>query len=207
MIKVKVDRIREADLPILSILLNAAWGSLLRHDLPVLRARFASGQLFVVARDHPTPAERHHLKHAHRLIVHESALIPLGILETIDLQTSGDPCHISRTYHSMTENGRWRTSRPDSDTLILVDLTVAESRRSEGIAGQLLRGGLLVRPPNLIHAMTYSPARPEVVAWHEHHGATSTGFRINGARPGHDPPDVIVMRYPSRAPSDTDTGN
>lgn len=191
--------IPQADLRLLCHILNAAWGDMTTVTPAQLETRFQSGQLFLAGRDHGRLEELEYIRSTYG-IEPPSGWIPLGLVETIDALTGGDPSRLPRTWSRLTSQGDWRLPRTDADTLVLVDLTVAASRRGSGLGELLLTEALRRRRPELKYVFTYSPHDPAVLHWHEHRGALPSGVVFKDARPGHAVTDVTLMDYTEYPP-------
>ena len=184
----------DADVALLTAILNGAWGAFFTATPAMLRARLASGHLFVVVRDAGTPEELDYVRRTYALEP-PGGSIPIGLLETIDAVTGGDAARVPSPYAVLTAGGAWRPPLPAADTLVFVDLTTAASRQRSGIGRDVVQFALEQRAPHHRHVFTFTPNVPAIVAWHVKRGARESGVVLAGARPGHDVPDVHVMDY------------
>lgn len=181
----------------LAYILNSTWGSQFEATGEIMEKRFASGSRFVIGTSSPREEE----KKLYEEVCQEKPgkEIPIGILETIALKTNGQLRSIQRTYEDLTNHGLWRQPEEDADTLILVDVTVLESRRGKkgkGEAKKLINIALdsLVRT-QFKYVWTYTPNIEKVKKWHESLGAINTQMVVLGARDKFIEPDVCVMNY------------
>jgi hypothetical protein len=189
----------DADLFLLAQILNGAWGRFHTTTPAELARRFASGQLFIVVRDRATPEELDYIR-ANYGIDPPDATIPIGLLETIDAVTAGDPRKIPTPFAHLTAGGAWRAPLYNADTLVFVDLTTATSRQKSGIGRDIVRFALTCRKPHHVHVFTFTPNVDAIVAWHLKRGAARSGVILANARPGHSEPDVAVMDYSAATP-------
>lgn len=186
---------REHDV-ILTSMLNNAWGSGIAVS-DTMRSRLESGQLFVLAYDYPTDSDREYLGRELGIVL-GCEKIPVGILETIDLKTGGDYSAVPKDYHSLTNDGEWRKPSPDSDTTILVDVTVLASRRGspKKEAQSIVHAArTLLGESRCGYIWSYTPDIAAVKRWHEGLGAKDSEFVIPDARPWYRVPDVNMMDY------------
>ena len=118
---------------------------------------------------------------------------PVGILETIALEGSGNPEDIKDNYYQLTDNGMWFPLSPYANTLVFVDITV----NHKGVGKKLIQAAAdsFARFTDLEHFFTYTPDKQDTIRWHERNGATDTGHKIDDARPGFSTPDVNMMDY------------
>lgn len=191
----------DAEVFLLVQILNGAWGAFFPATPALLAGRLASRQLFVVGRGEANPAELAYVRATYGLEPVDG-VIPLGILETIDADTGGDPARVPVPYAALTTAGRWREPLAHADTLVFVDLTTATSRQRSGLGRDLVAFALGQRAPHHRHVYTYTPDVPALREWHRKRGARETGVVLKGARPGHSVPDVALMDYSAATPAD-----
>lgn len=184
----------DTDAALVAHILNGAWGTLFQATPAIVRARLASGQMFVIARDHASPEEAAYVRDTYHHAL-EDGRIPIAVLETIDAKTGGDPARVPSPYDVLTAQGRWRAPLADGDTLVFVDLTTATSRQRSGAGAQVLRHALEKRKHRWVY--TFTPDVEAIRGWHIKQGARATGVTLKGARPGHATPDVQLMDYSS----------
>lgn len=111
-----------------------------------------------------------------------------GILEAIRLDIGGDPYQVPATFQELTGDGTWSTHRGSGDTVVLVDLTIAQAYHGAGLFEALAQYARrsFESPSGLI--LTYSPLfcadrRYWVVQKHERLGARLT-IELRRSRPG-----------------------
>jgi|GEM_PF-4523327 len=187
--------------PILAGIVNNVWKSQIECTPEMMRRRLDSGSLFVIAYDFPTQSEAQYIREEHHIEAYDER-IPIGILETIALKTGGDYNKVPNTYEKLTRNGLWTAPQKDSDTAILVDITLIETRRrnSGGEGKILIKAAKVMIPEDLNFIWTYTPNIQNLKDWHKSMGAIETGHVITSARPRYFLPDVMLMDY-SRRPA------
>lgn len=157
--------------------------------------RINSGSLFIIAKDSATEADREYIKKELGLSINNET-IPVGITETIDIKTEGDYNRIPKSHDELTNHGLWISPLPDSDTLILADVTLLSTRKGRGLGKLLMEHALkLIAQTSYQHIWTYTPNIEKIKEWHKQLGAMDTGYVIPNARPQFAYPDVNVMRY------------
>lgn len=187
------------NLSFLAHILNSAWGSQFEATGEIMKERINSGSLFVFSYGLPTEEEKELYECVCKTNLLPEREIPLGLLETIALRTDGDYSHI-KNYNELTNKGRWRKPEQDADTLILVDITVLETRRGKkgkGEAKTIVNFALdkLARNNVFRFIWTYTPNIKKIQKWHESLGADNTNHIIANARPNFIEPDVCLMSY------------
>ncbi|MFC1686909.1 hypothetical protein ACFL0E_00960, partial [Nanoarchaeota archaeon] len=181
----------------LAHILNSTWSSQVKTTGEIMEKRLTSGSRFTIGTSSPREEEIKLYEEVCQDKPGEE--IPVGILETIALKTDGHLRYIPRTYEELTDCGLWKPPEEDADTLILVDVTVLESRRGKkgnGEAKKLINIALdsLVKT-QFEYVWTYTPNIESVKKWHESLGAINTQLIILGARDKFSTPDVCVMNY------------
>ncbi len=114
-----------------------------------------------------------------------------AVVEPLFLNTAGDAENVPADFFSLTGNGDWSTHKADSDSVILVDLTVDPRMHGLGIANSIIEHAKALYW-DTHHVMTYSPETAESL--HKRHGAYPAR-RIENGRPNFTNPNVVVMQY------------
>ena len=171
-------QVPSSDFDSLCEILNKNW-SHLKVTPDILKKRFASGSLFIVA-------------------YYENK--PCGLLETISLKTGKNLTLIPINYDDLTNNGNWKSPVPNEDTLILVDITVDQSFSGQGLGSKMMEYSLdyLAANTAYFYMLTYTPSDPKAIAWHIKNGAKDTRYTLKNARIGHLIEDVRIMDYSLR---------
>ena len=185
---------------LLAAMLNSNWGPNIIATPEIMRGRFATGNLFVFAFDHANEEDQRFISKTYGLHVAREEIIPVGLLETIAIRTSGDYSAVPRSYDLLTDSGRWRAPAHDADTLIMVDVTTLTTRRGKNGKGEAKKivnftKKLVEGNENYGHVWTFTPLIPEVKKWHMGLGARDTEHVIANARPGYRFSDVNLMVY------------
>jgi len=128
-----------SDYPFLAAMLNDFW-QLQIHATPyMMKTRFNSGNLFIVAsaeanEDDVKYYERLRRKERFPIPIELGMQIPIGIVETLALYKEGDSREEMfmniRDYDTETDEGHWKPPEKDANMLLFVDLTVISARNS-----------------------------------------------------------------------------
>ncbi len=179
-------------LGILAAMLNAAWNT--RIDADTMRSRLSSGLPFAIAHDDATAEDCECLG---SLGLAANGNVPVGLIETIDILSSGSYANVPATYDVLTNNGCWRRKLDGSDTLILVDVTLLPSRRGGDLGCALMGHALraIARDTGYSYVWTYTPDIEKVKRWHAGLGAVDTHHVLPCARPFYSVPSVNLMDY------------
>ena len=183
------DRIEESGLEIITSMLSECWN--VKISQKVMQLRLASGQMFFIAFDSAVQED------AEKYNAHLGEIIPVGLIETIDIKTLGSYSLVPKTYCALTEAMLWRSPMKMSDTLILTDITMLPTHRGKNIGRELVQHCLksATHTGRYDYIWTYTPDIAKIKDWHIRNGAVDSNYKIPGAREFCSTPDVNIMDY------------
>ncbi len=190
------------NLNFLAYILNSTWKSQFEATGEIMKKRINSGSLFVFMYGQPTDEEKEIYEDICKTKLEQNYEIPLGVLETIAIKTEGNLFKVPYNYDNLTNYGNWKSPEKNSDTLVLVDITVLDTRKGKkgnGEAKTIVKYALenLISTP-FEYVLTYTPKIKPVISWHEKLGAINTRQLVVQARPNFVEPDVCIMNYTKR---------
>ncbi|MFC1691715.1 hypothetical protein ACFL0W_06060 [Nanoarchaeota archaeon] len=187
------------DREIISAILNETWESQVQADEWKLSQRFKSGNAFFIAYDLATEEDiLYYREKGIELQPHE--LIPVGILETIAINTQGKYENVPGSYNELANYGMWKSPAKDVDTLMFVDVTVMPTRRGRKGNGEARRlieyaSQWIAENTDIKYGFTYTPDINAVKKWHAKLGAKDSQYVIPNARSRFETPNVNIMDY------------
>ncbi|MBW2963974.1 hypothetical protein KY363_00805 [Candidatus Woesearchaeota archaeon] len=186
-------RVNDDDVGLLADILNKSWNTGITEEM--MRMRLDSGSLFIIGYDRMTDHDRIILRSDYRIDC-QDRMYPIGILQTVDINTGGDLDKVPKTYDELTCGGLWKPYT-FGDTMILADITMIFSRRGNKHreARTMVTFAKNIAAALHKHVYTYTPDIEAVKDWHISNGARDTGYKIKCARPDYSQPDVNLMEY------------
>lgn len=174
-------------------ILNDSWQT--NTSVPQFRKRLVFGSPFLMAQAKAADCDKVYLQE--RFMIGVGKAVPVGLMETIALETGGSYDNIPRSYCEIAEAWSKGKVSGKEDTLLLVDVTLLKTRRGSGLGETFMKYALnqFRSIEQYKYLWTYTPNIEKVVEWHKSLGAEDSRYMIRDARVQFKEPDVRVMDY------------